>query len=72
MCTYIEPSRRFRSRPDVRSDELSLLAYDVVGDVDEPINGNPGDIVNAPKFDDDDALDAFESMGTACGITVRN
>lgn len=46
---------------EARSNDPSLLTKDVVGDVDELINEYPGVIVNAPKFDDDDALDAFES-----------
>lgn len=61
MFAYVELSRRFRSPINARSEELSLLVSDVVGDVDEPMNGNPGAMVKPPKFDDDDALDAFES-----------
>lgn len=44
----------------------------MVGDVDEPINGYPGVIVNAPRFDDEDALDAFESRNKNSSTDLNN
>lgn len=57
---------------DIGPELQSLLAIDVVGDV-EPRYGNPGAIVKFPKFVDD-ALEAFESLlgdGAATNVGIR-